>query len=198
MLNQVNTLEEQKSYLQKNSANLNLNNDLLKLAMDGVEKKYQEVKNSNKALENNLTQCKDCKKYLAMDLKECKARENELKMKLDEIVKDQMESKNIIQKQEVTISRLEKKNLCNCSSTNGNNSDEFLDLQTKLRKTNKERLVFFNEKENLKRANESLRSEIRLLIKDHHEESKYAFEHEIPKVAIKTEIKIEPIYDDWM
>ena len=195
LLNQVSTLEEQKSYLQKNSANLNLNNDLLKLAMDGVEKKYQEVKNINKVLENNLTQYKDCKKYLETNLEECKARANELKIRLDETVQGQMESKNIIQKQEGIISRLEKKNLCNCSSTNSNNSDEFLDLQTKVRKTNKERLVFFNEKETLKKVNESLKSEILLLKKGHHEVSNYAFEHESPKVSIKTEIKTEPIDD---
>ena len=118
-------------------------------------------------------------------------------MKLDETVKDQMESKKIILKQEGTISRLEKKTLCNCSLTNGSNTEEFLDLQTKLRKTNKERLVFFNEKENLKTVNEALKSEILYLKKGHHEISKYAFDHESPKVSIKTEIKTEPI-DDWL
>ena len=174
LLDQVSTLEEQK----------------LKLAMDGVERKYQEVKNINKALENNLTQYKDCKKYLETDLQECKRRENELKIKLDETVKDQMESKKIILKQENTILRLEKKTLCNCT-------DEFLDLQTMLRKTNKERLVFFNEKENLKTVNEALKSEILYLKKGHHELSKYAFEHESPKVSIKSEIKTEPL-DDWL
>ena len=188
LLNQVSTLEEQKSYLQKNTANLSHNYDLLKLAMDGVEKKYQEVKNINNVLENNLTQYKDCKKYLETDLQECKRRENELKIKLDETVKDQMKSKKIILKQENTILRLEKKTLCNCT-------DEFLDLQTMLRKTNKERLVFFNEKENLKTLNEALKSEILYLKKGQHEVSNYAFEHEIPKVYLKTEIKNEPIDD---
>ena len=75
--------------------------------MDGVEKKYQEVKNINKALENNLThyqdhiaQVEDSRKYLETNPEECTARENELKRKLDEIVKDQMESKKIIRKQD--------------------------------------------------------------------------------------------------
>ena len=204
LLDQVSTLEEQKSLLDKNSANLSHNYDLLKLAMDEVEKKYKEVKNINKTLENNLThyqdhiaQIEDSRKYLETNLKECKSRENELKMKLDETIRDQMESKKIIQKQESIISRLEEKTLCNCSFPNDNISDESSDLQTKLRKTNKERLVFFNEKENLKRVNESLRSEIVLLKKGHHEVSNYAFEHETPKVSIKTEIKIEPVDDDW-